>query len=399
MIGCVSFGWYSANSLDHRTTLLQNTIDSAEPIAESSQVLYSSLSIADAAANAAFISGGLGPQDLRDHYSTAIATASHALIRSASGTIENAQTQNDLNIVAAQLPVYTGLIETARTNNRLANPVGSAYLGEASNLMQTQILPAAERLYEQRAAAISDTRNNFTRPLWGVYISVTLLLIALLATHRYVARRSRRIINIGLLVAILAVVVSLLWVLIGGVLSVSSTSNAENSGARPLHDLTTIRNLTQQARSDETLALARLGDENSLDSSYNRATSQVSDLLTAYHDDKSQSHGQDAVDSAIAALSRWKNAHSQMIDRSNVGDLNGAISWAVGNRPDGSAAAYADLDTALTKGIAETRSAFRDDINTARVVLGFAGTGVLVLGIVAALATFVGFYPRIREYR
>jgi len=398
-VSCVSFGWYAAYSLDHRTNLLQNTIDSSEPIAESSQVLYSSLSIADAAANSSFISGGLAPQDLRDRYTTAIATAAQALVHSASGTIENPQTQSDLNVLAAQLPVYTGLVETARTNNRLANPVGSAYLGEASNLMQSVILPAAERLYEQRSAAISDTKNNFTRPLWGVYISVTLLLLALLATHGYVARRSRRIINLGLLVAIAAIVVSLLWVLIGGVLSVSSTSEAENSGARPLHDLTTIRNLTQQARSDETLALARLGDEGSLDSSYTQATSQISDLLKAYHNNRSQTEGQDAVNSAIAALGRWQSAHGQMIERSNVGDFVGAISWAVGDRPNGSAAAYSDVDDALTQGIAETRSAFRDDVNTARVVLGFAGTGVLVLGIVAGLATVVGFYPRVREYR
>src|SRR5260370_34882474 len=54
-----------------------------------------------------------------------------------------------LGRVNAQLSVYTGLVETARTNNRAGNPVGSSYLSEASALMQTQSLPDAQRLYEE----------------------------------------------------------------------------------------------------------------------------------------------------------------------------------------------------------------------------------------------------------
>ena len=33
--------------------------------------------------------------------------------------------------LTTQIPIYSGLIETARTNDRLGNPVGTAYLGEA----------------------------------------------------------------------------------------------------------------------------------------------------------------------------------------------------------------------------------------------------------------------------
>ena len=58
-----------------------------------------------------------------------------------------------LGRVNAQLAVYTGLVETARTNNRAGNPVGSSYLSEASSLMQTQILPDAQRLYEETQQA------------------------------------------------------------------------------------------------------------------------------------------------------------------------------------------------------------------------------------------------------
>ena len=41
-------GWYSASVLDDRTSTLRAMVDRTEPLAESAQVLYSSLSIADA---------------------------------------------------------------------------------------------------------------------------------------------------------------------------------------------------------------------------------------------------------------------------------------------------------------------------------------------------------------
>ena len=77
-IGCLATGLYASTTLNGRTHTLQQLISRAEPIAESSQVLFSSLSIADASANSAFISGGLEPASLRQRYLNAIASASAA---------------------------------------------------------------------------------------------------------------------------------------------------------------------------------------------------------------------------------------------------------------------------------------------------------------------------------
>ena len=55
-LGCLSTGLYASTVLEDRTQTLQRLIDRTEPLAEAAQVLYSSLSIADASANAAFIS-------------------------------------------------------------------------------------------------------------------------------------------------------------------------------------------------------------------------------------------------------------------------------------------------------------------------------------------------------
>ena len=46
-----------------------------------------------------------------------------------------------------QLAAYTGLVEAARANNVQGFPIGSAYLREASSLMQTKLLPEAKKIY------------------------------------------------------------------------------------------------------------------------------------------------------------------------------------------------------------------------------------------------------------
>lgn len=400
IISCVAVGLYASDTLDQRTSTLEEMIEVTEPLAEASQVLYSSLSIADAAANTAFISGGLEPAALRDSYNNAVATAANAMIESVSGTaMDNAQVRQDLTTLSTQLPVYTGLIESARINNRLGNPVGSAYLGEASNMMQETILPAAERLYTERFEAIGDARTNFTSPPWGVYFALALVLAAVIATHLYIARRSRRRFNVGLLVAIGCLVIGLVWLLVGGLLSVKATSDAEELGAAPLGELTSARILTQQARSDETLSLVRRGDQQDFEASWTEATNQIDVVLGDYLDDESKDVAEDSVTDALAAMALWRDAHAAMLERTNAGDFNGATAIAVGDNPDGSAAAYSALDDALVDGITRTRETFRDDINTARVVIGYAGLGILLLGIAAALASAIGIAPRIREYR
>lgn len=400
IISCITVGWYASDTLDQRTSTLEEMINDTEPLAEASQVLYSSLSIADAAANTAFISAGLEPAALRADYNNAVATAANALIQSASGTsMDSTQVRQDLTTLSTQLPVYTGLIESARLNNRLGNPVGSAYLGEASNMMQETILPAAERLYTERSEAIGDARTNFTKPPWGVYFALALVLAALIATHLYIARRSRRRFNVGLLIAIWCVVIGLMWLLIGGLLSVKSTSDAENLGAAPLAELTSARILTQQARSDETLSLVRRGDEQALEESWGAAINEIDAVLDDYLADDRKDVAEDSVTEAQRALSLWREAHAAMLERANAGDFNGATAIAVGDNPDGSAAAYTALDDALVEGITVTRETFRDDINTAWVVIGYAGLGILLLGIAAAVASVFGIGPRIREYR
>ena len=144
-----------------------------EPLANAAQGLYSSLSIADAAVTSSFISGAIEPLAVRDRYNQAIGDASNALVTAtywvSSGDVESLQLLTEMS---RYLAVYTDLIATARANDNVGNPVGVAYLREASALTQNTILPLAERLYAEQERAVAHTLTH-TAHLPATAITVT----------------------------------------------------------------------------------------------------------------------------------------------------------------------------------------------------------------------------------
>lgn len=409
---CIGTGWYASTVLDERTSTLQRLIDRTEPLSEAAQVLYSSLSIADASANSAFISGGLESPELRTRYSDSLATAATALVTAAAGTPTNGATapissgendpavRADLDSLAVNLPAYAGLIEAARANNRLGNPVGSAYLGQASALMQETILPAAQRLYESRAAAISDPQRSLTAPPWGIYAMLALVLVAIGVSNRYLARRTRRRFNIGLMTAFIALACGTVWLLVAGLFSVAETNSAKTDGADPLRSLTNARILTQQARSAETLSLLRSGDLSALDQTFDQSSAEIATILhTLSSDPDADPELAARLSEANEALLRWQRADAEVRDRIRSGDFTTARALTVGQGQISTATGYRDLDESLVAGITLTRATFRDDIHNAQQLIGHTGNGILSLSLFSAAAVGLGLIPRIREYR
>ncbi|QKT06099.1 hypothetical protein HUN08_01995 [Gordonia sp. X0973] len=409
-LGCLATGWYASVTLNGRTHTLQQLISRAEPIAESSQVLFSSLSIADASANSAFISGGLEPVELRKRYSDAIASASAALITAANSPDEEGgplsasddPVHNDLVALTVNLPVYTGLVETARANNRLGNPVGSAYLNEASGLMQETLLPAAQRIYEQRTSAIAQPQQVLTRPPYLVYGTLFAMIAALVAAARFLERRTRRRLNLGILVSLVAMSAGTVWLLIAGLTSVASTNTARVEGADPLHALTSARISLQQARSAQTLSLVRR-DQTALNDNFTDATRGVAEVLNKLADDYESGRNKALpigdINSARQTLVEWQTTDRDIGKRLAAGDYLGARDLTVGTGPTSAATYYADVDSAIVRSITKARSAFRDNIYTAGRLLAFSSSGIAVLAVIAAVAVPVGMYDRIREYR
>lgn len=407
VLACGLTGWYSSSNLNARSETMESLIDRSEPLAEAAEVLYSSLSVADAAANSAFISGGRESPDLRRQYADAIASSGTSLVASADGgelastsaTASGVTVRDDLNTMAVQIPSYTGVIETARTNNRLGNPVGSAYLVQASAIMQENILPAAERLYNERSAAISEPQRTLTVPPWGVYVALFTTIAMLAVFGRYLARRTRRHFNIGLVAALVALGFGTLWLLGTGLASVAAANTAKTSGAEPLHELTTMRILTQQARSVETLSLVRRSDPGQLDREFSSAINQIRATtagLIGTHDDPDIVTPLRQVQKSLIL---WERAHTEVTQRLSAGDFNAARALTIGTGDISTASGYEQVNNSLLTAIEQARETFRQNINTAQQLLSYTGTVIGWLCVVAAAAVVGGLVVRIREYR
>ncbi len=385
-----------STTITDRQQQLTRVLDSTEPLAFASGQLYTSLSVADAAAAAAFVAGA-EPQPVRQRYEQAITDAAVAVTQASSG-LTDADLVELLSRINGHLAVYTGLIETARTNNRVGNPIGSAYLSEASTLMQQTILPDAQALYERTSAQVdAETTASATVPAPVIIVVASTVLFGLFA-HRWLARRTKRRVNPGLIAGGLAITVLIVWVGTALAISTAGSRAAKNTAAESLRTVTGLVITAQQARADETLSLVRRGDEGERKQSYYQRVEAMHDVLEDYLAQGSPV-ARDQLATADQLLAKWRQADERISDFIKVGDYPAATRVALGTAEDDSTPAFDKLNDSLSEAITESRRQLRNDIRSARRVLSGATPGGAALSIGAAVAVALGLWPRMSEYR
>lgn len=167
-------------------------VEGHEPTAADVQRLYRALSDADATAARTFLAAGAAPDGLRQRYEDDIAVAGPTVGLAAVDRAGDPRVAREISVIGRQVPVYAGLVEAARVNNRQGLPIGAAYLRQASHLMRTQILPAAERLYRIQTERVADERDDAVQfPYFGLLLLLA-TLAALGATQVYLWRVFRR---------------------------------------------------------------------------------------------------------------------------------------------------------------------------------------------------------------
>lgn len=392
----IACAFATSTTINDRQQALTTVLDDSEPLAFAAGQLYTTLSVADAAAATAFIAGA-EPQDVRQRYEQAITDAAVAVTRASAGLTTEPLIEL-LGRVNAELGVYTGLVETARTNNRAGNPVGSSYLSEASALMQSKILPDAQRLYEATSARVDAETTASTRIPAPVILVVLATVMFGLFANRWLTKRTRRRVNMGFVAGGMAVLIMVVWVGTALVISTSDSRSAKNTAAQSLKTVTTMAITAQQARADETLALVRRGDEDVRKQSYYQRMDSMQEQLTTYLNADNDIDKEDLV-GADDLLRKWRASNDRINGYIAVGDYQAATQVALGTGEDNSTPAFSSLDASLAKAIEESRNQLRTDIVNARRVLSGATVGAAGLSIIAAIAVALGLWPRLSEYR
>lgn len=392
----VASAFATSTTIEHRQQVLTAVLDHTEPLSFAAGRLYTTLSVADAAAATAFIAQA-EPGGVRLRYEQAITDASVAVTRASSGLTDESLVQL-LGRINAELAVYTGLVEIARANNRAGNPVGSSYLSEASGLMQSTILPDAQRLYQAISARVDRETTASTQIPAPVILVVATTVVFGAFAHRWLARRTRRRINPGLVVGALGILVMVVWV--GTALTISTTASrsAKDTAAESLKTITNLAITAQQARADETLSLIRRGDEEVRKQAFYQRIDAMQRQLNDY---MARRHAVDKPDlqGADQLLVRWRQANDRINSYISVGNYRAATQVALGKGEDDATPAFDKLDEALTKAMGQSRTQLRHDILNAHRGLAGAQVGGVVLSLGAAIAVALGLWPRLKEYR
>ncbi|MET9215080.1 MULTISPECIES: hypothetical protein [unclassified Nocardia] len=387
-VACLIAGSTVGQQLDAKIGRTEQVLDRTEPLAFAAQSLYVSLSAADAGAATAFLSGGVESPQVRDTYEQALAEAAAALAEATSGATD-AQTRAIVARIAADLPTYTGLVETARANNRQGFPVGSAYLRQASDLMQTSLLPNAEQLNQARFAAVREDQHRIgALPLTSIVL-LLLVLVACGAGSVLLLRRTNRLVNPGVALAAAAALLALVWSA-GATLTAAQLLETGDSGAGArVENLASARILAQQARTDETLALITRGDITAPENAFHTHTRDLEQRLTAAGAGDSE---------AARALTNWNAGHNAQRTAYEKADYAGAVTQAIGTGPDSSATSFARLDRELRDALAQARTDLRDGVDAAGTTFTLSPFGTLLLLLAAAGAVVTGLWPRLKEF-
>ncbi len=177
----LAVGVAASTTVSDQQGRLETLRSHTEPLADAAQRIYGALSFANTTAATAFLSGGVEPHDVRDRYDAAIGQASAGLVTASNGVSPNdIHSLTLLTDLSNQLAVYTGMMATARANNRAGRPIGVAYLSESSALMQHSILPTAERLYRTQSNAVIASDRS-AGPSRVVIAAAVLVLVSAVA--------------------------------------------------------------------------------------------------------------------------------------------------------------------------------------------------------------------------
>jgi hypothetical protein len=356
------------------------------------QGVRTNLGQADADAANAFLRGGLEPQSQQRQYVSSLAAASRDLAAAARGA--NDKDATTLGVVNDELTTYAGLVESARANNRQGYPVGASYLDTASTLMGDKILAQLSAVATNEERRTGDAYDRAGRAAIWLVLTAVLGIGTLIAVQVWLARRSRRVVNLPAALATL-----LLFVVLVGAASIMAVAQGKANDIRSgsyarAASLGQARVKAFNAKSQEALTLVARGSATAADKewkdSYNEAVNAV------------QRAGGDST--MLTPLKDYATAHTTLNDADVNGDWDRAVKLANTTREEApnlqtANKAFDDFADASGASLAAAARSTDEGLDGARSGLMPIGFLVVLAGLLAAGGVWWGISLRLDEYR
>jgi hypothetical protein len=388
-----------------RADLIDQIASRSGRLSIATQNLYRALSDADATAASAFLSNGLEPAELRQRYETDISDATAALAVVSTGAGGSTGITAAAAKITAQLPIYTGLVETARVYNRQGLPLGPAYLREASGVMRERLLPAAEELYAAVSAELDRARAGAGSFPWFAFLLGLLTVAGLGWAQVYLTRRTNRLLNVGLVLASAAALVLLAWLGVSAVGTAGRLEASRVNGSAQVDLLTQARIAALQARADESLTLVARGNGARSEADYVEVMKVLAGedggggLLARARAEATDEATRTAVATATDRSREWLTAHKALRDLDNGGNYTQAVAAAIGTGPNTTAQIFSTLDGVLAEAITHNGERFTRETDRADRALRGLDIGIVLLTLLLTVGAAYGIQRRMAEYR
>ncbi|GAB3111439.1 hypothetical protein GCM10027160_12620 [Streptomyces calidiresistens] len=412
-------GALTAGEVAERAGAAHDALVSGAPPSADAARIHRSLAEADTTAAIGFLAGGDEPREVRERHEELIADVAGLLTAAASHPRPDAgpaaEAAERIDLLNRTLPVYTALVGTARADNRRGLPLGGAYLRYANSLMQEVMLPAAGELHALETERLrADLERASARPVAAPLVGAVTLL-ALVAAHRRHRRRTRRLLNPGLVAGAVAVTVLVGWALTSHAVSRTAFTAAVTENLVAVEAVNEAWAAVILARGDENLVLVARGSGGGYAESARRHLEELlgpegtpgAGLLARAGELARDARGPERLASAREAVAAWRELNAGALRAEASGEYDRATRLVIGNpgEPEGSRgtahtgtyarAAGEELRAALEA----ERERFDEVAGAGRAALRGPGEGAVPLALLGAAAVVLGIGRRLAEYR
>jgi len=391
---CLLWGAVATWSAVQRVSAANPIVASSGPLSYDAQLAYQSLADADATEANAYLSGTEPATTITQIHGDTSRTEAYVMAIRAGNP--DPVVQSDLTTLATGIPTYMDFIGEADAFNREQVPVGAAWLGDASNLMRGMLLPAASDLYEKENARLNAAYAQATGLPYLAAVTAILIGAAAFWAQRWLARRTRRVLNLGLVAASLIGLLSLAWLLGSFASARSDLLAGRDQGSVQAQSLAEAEVTALQMHSDESLTLInRDGPDDSTEAEFRSSEKKLTaELVTAQQAGRRSPGAADATATARAAQA-WYGEHTRVYDANYNGDYLGAVRLAINN----STQVFLRVDAALTAGIGADQAASARQAGSGDGALGGLAAGMVIAALLMAASCAWGISKRIAEYR
>jgi len=394
-------GW----TVSQHASAASDVVHVDEPLALAAQQMYESISDADVTATTTFLSGPEPPLAPLQRYRADVAGAAADLARLKNAADGNQSLTTALTAFSAGLPVYTGYVAQAQTEYALGYPLtGGSFMQVASEEAHLVLLPAARTIYTLQDAALTAASSQATGvPL--VIVAGVLAVVsgfALYRTQRWLTRRTHRVFNYGLVTASAALIVSVVWLLVTFAVARSDLVQGIGHGSRPAGTLAQASIDVQQVRGDEILNLISRSGDTSFEQNFRSVRDQIgpgTGTLLAVAASASRGQAAAHVTAAARDAASWYSANEQVYRLDLAAAYAAETKLVIGTGPGSSAAGYAELESDISRAIADDHSTFQSSAAAAASAFGPLEGVLIAAALLMAGACVWGLSRRLGEYR